>query len=321
VIIHAVGDLIVPAIKKAYQFWKISPLELIIFIASVSVTIFSTPANGIYTSVGASMVILLWRIAHPRGKFLGRVPIQAVEQDQSPSLRKCRHVYVPLSDKYVNPDVHVEDAAPGVIIYRFEESLTFLNASLINDRIVEYAKLKTRRGHAAQYKTLGERPWNEGFVPRNMDKVLKMNDMDTRPILRAVVYDFSGVSNIDTTGVQSLVDTSHQLDRYADRQVEYHFASIMSPWIKRALVAGGFGAGTPAHHIVEVVSAVSTMDVETSNAGEKFQHSRRTSDVEAMDGIEQCSSVHRKILPIIPTNYPFFHLDLDHAVRSAERAA
>jgi hypothetical protein len=93
------------------------------------------------------------------------------------------------------------------------------------------------------------------------------------------VYDFGGVSNIDSTGVQSLVDTRQQLDRYADRQVEFHFAQILSPWIKRALVAGGFGTGNPSHRVVEVASVVPVTDAfpADSHDEEDFQRRRRKS--------------------------------------------
>ena len=329
--------MIVPP-KQAYRFWNIAPFECIIFVASVIVTIFSTLENGIYTSVGASLVVLLYRIARPSGEFLGRVRLQAVSSKKTsdPEEHTYRSTYVPLRRKNMNPDILVEDSPPGVLIYRFEESFTFPNASMINDRIVDYAKQKTRPGRAAQYKNLGDRPWNEGYVPRSMDKIRKMNENDGRPILRAVVYNFAGVSNIDSTGVQSLIDTRQQLDRYSDREVEYHFAQILSPWIKRALVAGGFGTGNPAHRVVEVASVVPITTVQGPEAHGRNDFQRRSRKSQRVQDLEEggdhiekntCEEVwdasiqrsHSDVAPIVPTNYPFFHLDLDDAVRSAER--
>jgi solute carrier family 26 (sodium-independent sulfate anion transporter), member 11 len=315
---------------------------LLIFLASIIVTIFTTLEGGIYTSIGASLLILLYRIARPSGEFLGCVRIQAVEEEgpQNHLSSNYRSTYIPLRRKNLNPDIHVEDAPPGILIYRFEESFTFPNSSLINDRIVDYAKEKTRRGRVTQYKKLGDRPWNEGFVPRSMDKIVHMNKNDNRPILRAVIYDFGAVSNIDSTGVQSLVDTRQQLDRYADREVEYHFSGILSPWVKRALVAGGFGTGSPAHRVVEVASVVPITSAEdpSVHGEEEYQRRRRkihgVKDIEdgrdiiiqpisykTAEGREGAQSVSsEEVIPVVPTNYPFFHLDLDDAVRSAERA-
>lgn len=66
----------------------------------------------------------------------------------------------------------------------------------------------------------------------------------------------SAVATIDTTGIQSLVDTRRQINRYADREVEFHFAHIISPWVRRALIAGGFGTGKPQKEIIEVAPVV-----------------------------------------------------------------
>jgi len=333
VIIHAVGDLIISPVRS-YRFWKIAPFDLLIFLASVIVTIFTTLEIGIYVSFGMSMVILLYRVARPGGEFLGRVRVKVVEgEDPSQTVIKYHDNYVPLRRKNLNPNIFIQEAPPGIIIYRFEESFTFPNASLINDRIVDYAKEKTRRGSTIMYKTLGDRPWNEGFVPRSMEKMRSQTEHDSRPLLRAVVYDFGAVSAIDTTSVQALIDTRQQLDKYADREVEYHFASILDPWIKRGLVAGGFGAGKPAHRVVEIASIVPIKDAEDprTHGEEEFQRRRleSTKDLETSFEIEpipekgtrgfQTRSLNANVSPVVATNYPFFHLDLEDAVRSAER--
>lgn len=66
----------------------------------------------------------------------------------------------------------------------------------------------------------------------------------------------SAVATIDTTGIQSLVDTRRQINKYTDREVEFHFANIISPWVRRALIAGGFGTGKPLKEIVEIAPVV-----------------------------------------------------------------
>lgn len=53
-----------------------------------------------------------------------------------------------------------------------------------------------------------------------------------KPLLKVVCLDFSQVAQVDSTAVQSLVDLRKAVNRYADRQVEFHFAGIISPWIK-----------------------------------------------------------------------------------------
>lgn len=76
--------------------------------------------NGIYFSIAASAALLLFRVAKPRGKFLGRVRVRQEEKDGS---SQARDVYVPLNpDGIRNADIRVEAPPPGVIVFRMEEA-------------------------------------------------------------------------------------------------------------------------------------------------------------------------------------------------------
>ena len=81
VIIHAVGDLITPP-NTVYQFWLVSPFEVVIFFAGVFVTVFSSIENGIYTTACASAALLLFRLLKAEGRFLARVKVYSVMGDQ-----------------------------------------------------------------------------------------------------------------------------------------------------------------------------------------------------------------------------------------------
>jgi len=144
--VHAVLDLIASP-RQVYAFWKVSPLEALIFVIAVVVAVFSTVEISIYTSVGCSVALLLFRIARPRGSFLGRVrlrpdvaarPPSPTDKDNggsgsvSPVSPPVLHrdVYLPLlPDGVRNPLVQVEAPPPGVLVYKFEESFLFPNAS------------------------------------------------------------------------------------------------------------------------------------------------------------------------------------------------
>ncbi|GEM06635.1 sulfate permease [Rhodotorula toruloides] len=263
VIIHAVLDLIASP-KQVYAFWKVSPIEAVIFFIAVFVSVFATIEIGIYTSVGASVALLLFRIARPRGAFLGRVrirpdvqlPPSRDEQEEGTSsgmlspypVLPGRDVYLPLlPDGVRNPLVQVEAPPPGVIVFRFEESFLYPNAAYYADMIVEYAHKHTRPNDQLDNVRAGDRPWNNpGALPWRRRKAASTPEEQAaadKPILRAVVFDMSSCSNIDTTSVQNLVDLKRTLERYAGDQVQFHFATILSPFIKRALLAGGFGTG------------------------------------------------------------------------------
>lgn len=178
VIIHAVADLVAsPA--QVFGFWRISPIEFVIWLAAVLVTVFATIEDGIYLSVAASLLLLLIRVARPRGNFLGKLTVH----DHTES----RQVFVPLkpNEGIMNPHLKVHPPAPGVVIYRFEESFLYPNSSLVNDAVVDYTKEHTRRGKDMSNIRASDRPWND--PGRKNEELLNAS----KPLLRAVVFDFS----------------------------------------------------------------------------------------------------------------------------------
>ncbi|KAL1987976.1 hypothetical protein VTN96DRAFT_1500 [Rasamsonia emersonii] len=266
VIIHAVGDLITPP-NTVYQFWRVSPLEVLIFFAGVLVTIFSTIENGIYTTICVSMFLLLWRLAKARGHFLGKVKVhsvvgdhlldsdgkygsmgttqnvQQVSDSDSDSDAAYRNVFLPVNHHDgSNPDISVEHPYPGIFIYRFSEGFIYPNANHYTDYLVETIFRETRRTNLESYPRPGDRPWNNPGPRRGQ----KEEDRSHLPILRAVILDFSSVNNVDVTSIQNLIDVRNQLDMYAAPEpVQWHFAHINNRWTKRALASAGFGYPTP----------------------------------------------------------------------------
>ena len=304
VIIHAVFDLIASP-RTLYKFWLVNPLEFFIWLAAVLVTVFTTVENGVYTSVGASLALLLVRIARPRGRWLGTVRVSHGDGTNSVTDgSKHRQVFVPLDDKdgLRDPSIHVQPPPAGVLIYRFEESYLYPNASHLADLLIERAKSETRPGRAARYSRAGDRPWNDpgpinpafrkvfGRLARKSASQIKAQIQaenaivdDPRPLLKAFVFDFSSVSNVDTTSIQTLVDVRRAVEQYADRTIEFHFANILSPWIRRALLAGGFGTGPATRHITEVAPVVHQRDalpVYEARARQQAEDERRRAAVE-----------------------------------------
>nr|XP_031857822.1 uncharacterized protein CI109_006765 [Kwoniella shandongensis]KAA5524894.1 hypothetical protein CI109_006765 [Kwoniella shandongensis] len=250
-IIHAVADLVASP-KHSYAFWRVSPLEYIIFVGAVLWSVFYTIESGIYWSLATSIVLLLVRIARPKGHFLGRVRIRPESVESG---HQIRDVYVPLETSE-SRDVDVEAPPPGVVIYRFEESFLYPNASYINDLLLDRIRETTRRGKDFTGISAGDRPWNDpGPKPKEAHAIFEAEK--AKPLLRAVILDFTAVANLDTTGVQNLIDTRVGAEKWADGPVEFHFCGILSPWIRRALIAGGFGTGNiRAGTALEVAPAV-----------------------------------------------------------------
>lgn len=211
-----------------------------------------------------------------------------------------KYKWVPLSHKSINADLDIAPPPPGVFVFRPGESFTFPNASRQSDIIVDRVRATTRRGidNNSPNIKLGDRPWND-HGPRK--RVYDPNNLDTRPLLKAIFFDLSATPHIDLTGVQALADTRQELDKYANKPVEYHFIGILSPWARRALIAAGFGgldnALSPSTPFIEISSSA-------ASSSSALIPREKTDDEESLFGS------HKAFLPVVGTNTPFFHLDI-----------
>ncbi|CAM2727577.1 unnamed protein product [Rotaria socialis] len=290
VIIHAVGDLIVgPTTLKS--FWQVNPIEFFIFWAGVLVTIFSNIEYGIYVTVISSGVLLLFRIAKARGQFVGRVLVQQVKlfADDYEHLT-TRNIYVPLDHSDgSNPTIIPISPGNGIFIYRLNESFLYPNANHYIELLVEKLFRETKPGKSNCYGSLGEQPWNLK-TSRHPERDTQKDD--SRPCLHALILDFAGVAHLDITGLQNLVDVRQQLDRYANKRVNWHFVGLSNPWLKRALVSVGFGSSHEGHTVFSVANIHDHIDCgENDNAV--------------------------ALVPILDSNRPLFHADLDEAYEAA----
>lgn len=228
--------------------------------------------------------------------------------------------WLPFDHSYtreLNPGVSINPPPPGVIVYRLSDSYTYINASKHYDIVFDEIKKQTRRGQLIQHQSKSDRPWNDpgpweppsflnnGFNFKNIFRIFKHKNediesgidntleiksiKDDRPLLKIVCLDFSQVSQIDATAVQSLVDLRKAVNVYADRQVEFHFAGIISPWIKRGLINVGFGYTNDKY------------SDETIIAGHTSYHLARQ--------VDEISNSY-EVRAASGTNYPFFHVDI-----------
>ncbi|KAL7943938.1 sulfate transporter family domain-containing protein [Trichoderma barbatum] len=345
VIIHAVGDVITP-LPVVFQFWRVSPLEVIIFLAGVLVTVFSTIENGIYTTICMSFAVVIFRLFLSRGRFLGVARVRTVratkgtdKSDQEafaePSEYSVRSGFLPLAhEDGSNPRVTVSSPYPGIFIYRFAEGFNYPNATRYLNHLTETIFRETRRTDINTLAKLGDRPWNDP-APRNQ----KLDQHDDRPTLKAIILDFATVNIVDVTAAQALIDVRNQLDRYAaPRTVDWHFAHIENRWTKRALAAAGFGYRTPHHNAdngegaghwktIFSIADLGGSDSAAAAAAAEEKASRAVQyDVERTnsDDISKTSDKDvpshpssRRLVAIRGLNRPYFHFDLQEAVESA----
>jgi solute carrier family 26 (sodium-independent sulfate anion transporter), member 11 len=298
VIIHAVGDLITPP-KTLYQFWCVSPFEVLIFFVGVIVTVFSSIENGIYCTISLSAAVLLFRVLKAKGRFLGQVRVHSVLDDQvignntkpdadgeivipnaigSPILN--RNIFIPIDHgDGSNPSIEVKNPYDGIFIYRFSEGFNYPNANHYLDQLTNHIFAHTRLTNPNSYPRPGDRPWNDPGPRRG--RVAETHD--DRPTLKAIILDFSSVNNVDVTSVQQLIDVRNQLDRYAAPDtVDWHFACINNRWTKRALASAGFGyisEGSELQQrwkaifsVAEIGGSDSAASAAEASANEKVRH-------------------------------------------------
>lgn len=320
VIIHAVGDLITPP-NTVYQFWRVSPLEVIIFFAGVFVTVFSSIENGIYVTICLSVAVLLFRVVKAKGRFLGKVKIHSVIADHPSDTRKAsiegqnygtiqkpeagnldpdmgmRNIFLPINhNDGSNPNVDIVCPYPGIFIYRFSEGYNYPNANHYLDYMVNTILEKTRRTNPDSYRRLGDRPWNNPGPSRGNHEP----DRSHLPTLKAIILDFSSVNNVDITSIQNLIDVRNQLDRYAaPNAVQWHAACINNRWTKRALTSAGFGYPTlPAEefHRWKPIFSVAEIGGSSSAAAaaenrENRHVLRRVNPADAETGVKPTSTL------------------------------
>lgn len=171
------------------------------------------------------------------------------------------------------------------------------------DTLTEYIRKQTRRDiDLSKPVKLGDRPWND-HGPRH--RKFDPNFVDTRPILRAVVFDLSATPHIDLTAVNIILDVYNELTKYANRDIEFHFAGILSPWARRALVNCGFG-GIKGRQAPAVHQVALARGIRGSGLSEVTSEAPDSSDIEAQKGTIN----EPEYLPLTATNAGFFHFDI-----------
>ncbi|CCD23237.1 sulfate permease NDAI_0B02020 [Naumovozyma dairenensis CBS 421] len=222
--------------------------------------------------------------------------------------------------KELNPNVIILPPPPGVIVYRLTDSFTYMNCSKHYDVIFEEIKKQTKRGQLIRHRKKSDRPWNDPgeWEAPNFSKLWKklsfrrnknnndneethipdvpVSKRDDRPLLKVLCLDFSQVAQVDATALQSLVDLRKAINKYADRQVEFHFAGIVSPWIKKGLINIGFGTINEEYSDESII------------AGHTSYHLARIpgDDLE----LPTMRGGNYKVYTATGTNLPFFHIDI-----------
>ncbi|RDA85401.1 hypothetical protein CP532_1946 [Ophiocordyceps camponoti-leonardi (nom. inval.)] len=316
-IIHAVCNLVISP-KKLYGYWQLSPPELIIWVVSVVLAIFTSLETSIYVGIGLSSALLLVRMARSKGDFLGRVRVRQVSATDGEQLDDgSRDVFLPLDRRDgTNPDIKMESSPhPGVFVYRLNEGFNYTNQAHHIERLSRHIVSMTRAGAEEERQQHLERDsdrlWNDPGPSSSSTSKMTTVRQQTLPRLRAVVLDLAAVNHVDVTSVQGLMDLRSCLDRHAaPDKVSWHLANVHNRWTRRALTAAGFGR--PHGKAV----TVSYYDAAETQAYSDDTPTPTRPDEETGWGSTTPVSEQSRLATVCAVDRPLFHLELRDAILS-----
>ncbi|CAG8628859.1 4259_t:CDS:2 [Racocetra fulgida] len=235
---------------------------------------------------------------------LGRIAIASFNGKSS-----NKYAYVPLTPTFEG----AQSPPKGILIFRFDQKLTFPNADYIEDQVISYVKANTRRMAEMPTKA-NDLPWNE--AKETYESNVQSNSQ--LPPLKAIVFDFSAVCIVDSTAVQILVNIKRTVNKYADCEVEYHFANILNESIQRALIIAGFGS---------VDQKASLVDIGTNTAKIDDLESKHSVEIKLSMETKKSAEISEVVIEgsedtiITSQGKKFFHLSVEEAVIAATNGA
>ncbi|KAJ3256022.1 Sulfate permease 2 [Chytriomyces hyalinus] len=217
IIIAAIGELL-SNLKVVTTLFEVELLDFVGFCIALIVTFFSNIENAIYASVAYSLLVLIVRVARPKIRVLSRAPNGA---------------WVDESDEGYGFDsaAEVTSAPEGILVFKIDESLTYPNSSFFLTSLA--AAVLERFEYAGPSVAKGDRMWNDNTETRLLER--KRKGLQSLPLLRAVVFDFSAINHVDFTGLQTLLDAREDLERFAGRRVEMHFVNVRRRYLATVL--------------------------------------------------------------------------------------
>jgi solute carrier family 26 (sodium-independent sulfate anion transporter), member 11 len=160
-----------------YEFWKISPLDVLVFITGLAITLSNSIEHGVFAMIGLSLAILLFRVFQAHGSFLGRVSVRTIASttDGGPTSGSgvssikfsevklyesisddSRSIFLPLDRKDgSNPKIRLVIPYPGIFIYRLKGGLNYANCATQLDEMIEVIISSTQRGKPLTFDNPG----------------------------------------------------------------------------------------------------------------------------------------------------------------------
>lgn len=152
IIIHCVTGLLANY-KLTTKLYMFSPVDFIIFLVGVFITVFATIEDGIYWACCASCAQLLWRMCITNGTFLGRVKVGVVKNPVIVSSKRLASIsgtstghetvdVTEISEEYSVNNAKHDDLTKAVDI---ETAESLASASAIKGFIYKWTPLPSER--------------------------------------------------------------------------------------------------------------------------------------------------------------------------------
>jgi sodium-independent sulfate anion transporter 11 len=233
IIIFAIKDLISRP-KIVIDMYKFKLTDFLSFMVALIVTVFTSIETGIYSSVVFSILVLLYRVARPSLQFLALGP----------------------NGNWESEDNYGYLSKSGVAVFRVEESLTYPNANYVSEKV----KIVVQKHTVGSENPDRERLWCEedrrhdsenNLSQKNSFESFRIIESPSAQIhhefqesavtislnlgvkgdndvsyLKGLVLDCSAVNDIDSTGLQCLLDIRDDILRHAGNPVPFLFANV-----------------------------------------------------------------------------------------------
>lgn len=98
------------------EVWRYSKADFAAMAGTIGVTLLAGVEAGVITGVGVSLALYLWRASRPHAAIVGRVPG---------------------TEHFRNVLRHEVETAPNLLTLRIDESLTFINARWLEEKVLE----------------------------------------------------------------------------------------------------------------------------------------------------------------------------------------
>lgn len=103
-------------LRELREVWRYSKADFAAMAGTIAVTLIAGVEAGVVTGVGVSLALYLWRASRPHAAIVGRVPG---------------------TEHFRNVLRHEVETAPNLLTLRIDESLTFVNARWLEEKVLE----------------------------------------------------------------------------------------------------------------------------------------------------------------------------------------